>query len=105
MDEDGCRGRGSGAGSVALERLREADASRGDQLRAARRFRDSLSGVDVAGLSDEQRVELVAELERVKGASSAAQARLVHAVRRSREQGEPRDVARSVGSGGGAGSS
>ncbi|WP_392545390.1 DUF222 domain-containing protein [Oryzobacter sp. 24SJ04S-52] len=43
-------------------------------------------------------IDLVAELERVKGACSATQARLVDAVRLSREVSAPQDAARSVGS-------
>ena len=62
------------------------------------RFRAWLAGVDAAGLSDRERVELVASLERVKGASSAAQARATDALRCSREVVAPQDVARSVGS-------
>ena len=65
---------------------------------AVSRFREWLATVDVGELSDRERVDLVAELERVKGGASAAQARLVHSVRRSREQVAPQDVARSVGS-------
>ena len=61
-------------------------------------FREDLAAVDGSGLSDRQRVDLVAELERVKGAVAAAQARVTHALRRSREVHDPRDVARSVGS-------
>ena len=38
-------------------------------------FRSWLVGVDWAGLTDRERVDLVAELERVKGAASAVQAR------------------------------
>ncbi len=65
---------------------------------AVDRFRAWLAGVDVGSLSDRQRVELVASLERVKGASSAVQARATDALRCSREVVAPRDVARSVGS-------
>ena len=54
--------------------------------------------VDAAGLSDAERVDLVGELERVKGASSAVQARATDALRCSREVVAPADVARSVGS-------
>ncbi len=61
-------------------------------------FRAWLARVDVGSLSDRERVELVAGLERVKGASSAAQARVTDALRCSREVVAPRDVARSVGS-------
>ncbi len=61
-------------------------------------FREDLAAVDGSDLSDRQRVDIVAELERVKGAVAAAQARVTHALRRSREVHDPRDVARSVGS-------
>ena len=61
-------------------------------------FRVWLAGVDVDSLADRERVELVAGLERVKGASSAVQARAADALRCSREVVAPRDVARSVGS-------
>ena len=61
-------------------------------------FRDAAAAVDSSSLTDRERVELVAELERVKGAVAAAQARLTHALRRSREAVDARDVARSVGS-------
>jgi hypothetical protein len=69
-----------------------------------RAFRESLGSVDVEALTDAQRVELVAELERVKGAVSAGQARATHALRVSREaasaagSGSPGEVVRSVGS-------
>ena len=52
----------------------------------------------MGSLSDRERVDLVAELERVKGAASAAQARATDAVRCSRELVAPQDVGRSVGS-------
>src|SRR5688572_30514173 len=61
-------------------------------------FRAWLASLDGGGLSDRERVELVAELERVKGALAAAQARATHALRESREAVDGRDVARSVGS-------
>ncbi len=61
-------------------------------------FRAWLAGVDVDSLTDRERVELVAGLERVKGASSAVQARAADALRCSREVVAPQDVARSVGS-------
>ena len=60
--------------------------------------RESLRGIDVGSLSDRERLALVAELERLKGAASACQARAVEAVRESREQAAPRDARRSVGS-------
>ena len=56
-----------------------------------------LSSVDGECLSDRERVDLVAELERLKGAASASQARATDRVRCSREQVAPRDAARSVG--------
>lgn len=61
-------------------------------------FRRWLSSIDVDGLGDGDRVDLVAELERVKGAAAATQARATHALRVSREAVTPQDVARSVGS-------
>ncbi|WP_377640876.1 HNH endonuclease [Oryzobacter terrae] len=67
-------------------------------MAGVRAFRDVLSSVPLEGLSDRERVDLVAELERVKGACSAAQAVLVDAVRVSREGVAPRDGVRSVGS-------
>ena len=57
-----------------------------------------LSSIDVGSLSDRERVDVVAELERLKGAASAAQARATDHLRRSREEAAPRDAARSVGS-------
>ena len=60
-------------------------------------FRAWLAAVEVAGLSDADRVDLVAELERVKGSASAVQARATDALRCSREAAAPADVARSVG--------
>ncbi len=60
--------------------------------------RESLRGIDVGSLSDRERLALVAELERLKGAASACQARAVEAVRESREHAAPRDARRSVGS-------
>jgi len=65
---------------------------------AVNRFRVWLARVDMDSFSDRERVELVANLERVKGASSAAQARATDALRCSREVVSPQDVARSVGS-------
>ena len=61
-------------------------------------FRAWLAGVDAAGLGDRERVDLVAELERVKGSVCAVQARATDALRCSREGVAARDVARSVGS-------
>ena len=61
-------------------------------------FRSWVSTVDVGALSDRERVDLVAELERVKGAASAAQARATDALRCSREAVARQDVGRSVGS-------
>jgi hypothetical protein len=61
-------------------------------------FRGWLSSVDVGRLTDRERIDLVAELERVKGTAAAAQARATHALRESRQAVAPRDVSRSVGS-------
>ena len=60
--------------------------------------REGLSEIDIASMTDHERLALVTELERLKGAASAAQARAVHAVRVAREESCPRDAARSVGS-------
>ncbi|GGL44726.1 DUF222 domain-containing protein [Phycicoccus endophyticus] len=57
-----------------------------------------LGQIDIGELTDAERLQLVAELERLKGAAVAAQARAVDAVRRSRESSCPRDALRSVGS-------
>jgi len=67
-------------------------------VQVVNRFRGWLATVDVAALSDRERVDLVAGLERVKGASCAVQARATDALRCSREEVAPKDVARSVGS-------
>ena len=61
-------------------------------------WREWLASVDTSGWSDRDRVDLVAELERCKGAASAGQARATDAVRRSREASAPQDAVRSVGS-------
>ncbi|MGG5258474.1 HNH endonuclease [Phycicoccus avicenniae] len=61
-------------------------------------LRDSLAAIDAVTLSDHERVALVAELERLKAAAAACQARATDALRRSRGVVAPQDVARSVGS-------
>ncbi|QKE84202.1 HNH endonuclease [Arthrobacter sp. NEB 688] len=61
-------------------------------------FRASLAVLDVDAASDHERVALVAELERLKAAAAACQARATDALRRSREVAAPQDVGRSVGS-------
>ena len=70
----------------------------GGAVATAAGFRGWLSTVDVGSLSDRERVDLVACLEGVKGAASAAQARATDALRCSREVVAPQDVGRSVGS-------
>jgi hypothetical protein len=60
--------------------------------------REGLSRIDIGSMSDHERLGLVTELERLKGAASAAQARAVHAVRVSREERHQQDALRSVGS-------
>ncbi|HYN67153.1 MAG TPA: hypothetical protein VES93_09710, partial [Ornithinibacter sp.] len=80
-----------GSGSAAPERVSGA-------VIAVEQFRAWLGSVDVGALSDRERVDLVAELERAKGAACAAQARATDAVRCSREVVAPQDVVRSVGS-------
>ncbi|MGB7817562.1 MAG: HNH endonuclease, partial [Ornithinibacter sp.] len=59
------RGVGSGAGS-----------SPSSVMSRVREFRSWVAGLDGADLLDAERIGLVAELERVKGASTAAQARV-----------------------------
>ena len=73
-------------------------ATDGGPVSVVAAFRGWLGAVEVSGLSDAERVDLVAELERVKGAAAAGQARATDAVRCSREVTAPQDVARSVGS-------
>ncbi len=75
-----------------------APAADGSPAARAHAFRAWLATVDVYELTDRERIDLVAELERVKGASGAAQARATDAARESREPSHPRDAARSVGS-------
>ncbi len=60
--------------------------------------RESLSHIDVGSLCDSERLSLVAELERLKGAAVACQARAVEAVREARVAAGARDGLRSVGS-------
>ncbi len=61
-------------------------------------FRWRLAAVDPRSLTDRERVELVAQLERLKATASATQARSVHALSESRPVSAPRDAVRSVGS-------
>ncbi len=61
-------------------------------------LRLSLATLDADAGTDHERVALVAELERLKAAAAACQARATDALRRSREAVAPHDVARSVGS-------
>ena len=74
------------------------EASVSAAVRGLSAVRDGLSEIDVASLSDRERLALVGELERLKGAAAAVQARAVHAVRVAREECAGRDVVRSVGS-------
>lgn len=60
--------------------------------------REALAAIDVDSLADRERLALVTELERLKGAAAAAQVRAVHAVRTDRESTAPGDALRSVGS-------
>jgi hypothetical protein len=57
-----------------------------------------LAQVDVGGMGEHERVAFVSEVERVKGAASAAQARAVDALRQARERTTPQGASRSVGS-------
>ncbi|MGG5257535.1 hypothetical protein [Phycicoccus avicenniae] len=59
-------------------------------------FREWLAGADA--VDDGDRISLVTELERLKGAAAAAQARATDALRVSQEAVRPQDAARSVGS-------
>ena len=65
--------------------------------RGVARVRAWLAEVDVATLGDRERVALVAELERLKGAASSTQVRATDAYRESRHERAPRDASRSVG--------
>lgn len=65
---------------------------------AVRRLREGLSHIDVASMDDHERLALVTELERLKGAASAAQARAVEEVRVARVVRRRQDALRSVGS-------
>ncbi|HYN67041.1 MAG TPA: DUF222 domain-containing protein [Ornithinibacter sp.] len=56
-----------------------------------------LASVDTSEWSDRDRLDLIAELERCKGAASAGQARAANLVRRAREVSAPQDAVRSVG--------
>ena len=100
MDGDVVVGRVVGPGSAAPVGFSDAVGADvvGSPVGVVDGFRAWLGGVDAGGLTDRERVDLVASLERVKGAASAVQARATDAVRCSREVVEPRDVARSVGS-------
>ena len=94
------------AGGAGTERREGAAVShrRGSGARGGRpsswvaETRWRLAAVDAGSLSDRERVELVAELERLKGAASATQARAVHSLAESRAGVAPRDAMRSVGS-------
>lgn len=94
------------AGRVSGETHRErrevvpacVGAPREEPRAAVASVRGWLADVDVDAVDDAQRVDLVAELERLKGAATALQARAVDALRQSREAAAPRDGRRSVGS-------
>ena len=75
-----------------------SDAAAGPPSSWVAEFRWQLAAVDPGALSDRERVELVAQLERLKGAASATQARAVHSLSESRAVSMPRDAVRSVGS-------
>lgn len=57
-----------------------------------------LARMDAESLSDRERIDLIAQLERLKGTATATQARATHAVAESRAMTRPQDAARSVGS-------
>jgi hypothetical protein len=107
MDEGVVVGRvvGPGSGVPQFSSVHEPDAvsappgsAGGGVVAAVAAFRAWLAGVDSGVLSDRERVDLVGELERVKGAASAAQARATDAVVCSRRVVAPQDASRSVGS-------
>src|SRR6478752_8127420 len=99
MDGVALQGRVVGPGSAAPQfGSMPGSGAVGAPVAAVAGFRAWLGCVDVGGLSDRERVDLVAELERVKGAAAAGQARATDAVRCSREVVATQDVARSVGS-------
>ncbi len=60
--------------------------------------RQWVSAIDVEALSDRERLDLVADLERLKHTAAATQTRATHALRESREVSRPQDAVRSVGS-------
>ena len=74
-----------------------ADAPSAPALSRVRTFRCWLASLAPDELTDRERIDLVAEIEQVKGTGAAAQTRLTHAVRRSREAPSPQDAVRSVG--------
>jgi Domain of unknown function (DUF222) len=84
-------------GSAVAVAQGAADAGRPAAARVAA-IREAVTALDVARLSERERVDLIAELERVKGAVCAVQARATHALRESRERSAPQDAVRSVGS-------
>ena len=91
-------GAGGGAPAEPAEGVTDSGVVGGGAVATVAGFRGWLSSVDVGSLSDRERVDLVACLEGVKGAVSAAQARATDALRCSREVVAPQDVGRSVGS-------
>ena len=91
-------GAGGGAPAEPAEGVTDSGVVGGGAVATVAGFRGWLSTVDVGSLSDRERVDLVACLEGVKGAVSAAQARATDALRCSREVVAPQDVGRSVGS-------
>ena len=81
-------------GSAPIEPSTAPQAAQGS-VAAVRAW---LSAIDVGRLSDRERLDLVAELERLKNTAAATQARATHALRESREATHPQDAVRSVGS-------
>jgi hypothetical protein len=84
--------------SVEADTVARGSAPLGAPAAWVAAFREGLAEVDVERMGDRERVDLIAELERLKGAASAAQARATHALRESRERTAPQDALRSVGS-------
>ena len=72
---------GGGAPAEPAEGVTDSGVVGGGAVATVAAFRGWLSSVDVGSLSDRERVDLVACLEGVKGAVSAAQARATDALR------------------------
>ncbi|HRC42230.1 MAG TPA: DUF222 domain-containing protein, partial [Tetrasphaera sp.] len=88
----------TGLSRASTRRELVRDRRRHPCVAALQAFRVSLPYIRVGELSDSARLDLIAELERLKGACSGLQARAAESVRAEREASAPHDAARSVGS-------